>query len=116
MLLATLIVAAGVATGLALRGGRPAPAPVPDVDMAVALGDAPPGSLPAGPPPGPPPATARASAGVPIVPAAPGDAGADVPPHPHPLTPGHDRIFRENALIGAMNGALDVKDGLGLRA
>jgi hypothetical protein len=52
--------------------------------------------------------------GVPIRPA--GSAVAD--PRgmvPHPLTPQHQRIFRENNLIGNLNGALDVKDAAGLR-
>jgi len=35
---------------------------------------------------------------------------------PHPLTPQHQRIFRENNLIGDLNGAMDVKDASGLRA
>jgi hypothetical protein len=34
---------------------------------------------------------------------------------PHPLTPRHERIFRENNLIGNLNGAMDVKDAGGLR-
>jgi hypothetical protein len=35
---------------------------------------------------------------------------------PHPLSPEHQRIFRENSLIGDLNGAMDVKDAAGLRA
>jgi hypothetical protein len=34
---------------------------------------------------------------------------------PHPITPQHERIFRENNLIGNLNGAMDVKDVQGLR-
>jgi hypothetical protein len=34
---------------------------------------------------------------------------------PHPVTPQHERIFRENSLIGDLNGALDVRDVAGLR-
>ena len=34
---------------------------------------------------------------------------------PHPITPQHERIFRENNLIGALNGAMDAKDAAGLR-
>jgi hypothetical protein len=34
---------------------------------------------------------------------------------PHPITPQHERIFRENQLIGALYGAMDVKDGPGVR-
>ncbi len=35
---------------------------------------------------------------------------------PHPITPQHERIFRENALVASLNGAMDVKDAKGLRA
>jgi hypothetical protein len=35
---------------------------------------------------------------------------------PHPITPQHERIFRENSLVGNLNGAMDVKDVQGLRA
>jgi hypothetical protein len=34
---------------------------------------------------------------------------------PHPVTPQHRRIFRENNLIGSLNGAMDVQDAAGLR-
>jgi hypothetical protein len=34
---------------------------------------------------------------------------------PHPITPKHRRIFRENNLIGDLNGAMDVADVAGLR-
>lgn len=37
------------------------------------------------------------------------------PLHPHPITPQHERIFRENELIGELFGAMDVKDGAGVR-
>ena len=35
---------------------------------------------------------------------------------PHPITEQHRRIFRENALIGQLNGAMDANDARGLRA
>ena len=35
---------------------------------------------------------------------------------PHPITAEHQRIFRENNLIGDLNGAMDVQDAAGLRA
>jgi hypothetical protein len=35
---------------------------------------------------------------------------------PHPITDQHRRIFRENALIGQLNGAMDARDARGLRA
>lgn len=36
-------------------------------------------------------------------------------PRPHPLTPAHERIFRENHFIGALNGAMDARDAAALR-
>jgi hypothetical protein len=33
----------------------------------------------------------------------------------HPLTPRHARIYRENNIIAAMEGAMDVRDGRGMR-
>lgn len=53
--------------------------------------------------------------GAPIHPAGSTDVAA-VGMRPHPITPTHERIFRENSLIGDLNGALDVKDFVGLRA
>lgn len=61
------------------------------------------------------PALERAADGVPIMPAEPSQASADEPRHPHPHTPIHDRIYRENTLFGQLNGAMDVKDVPGLR-
>ncbi len=52
--------------------------------------------------------------GVPIRPA--GSAEIDARGmQPHPITPQHERIFRENNLIGDLNGAMDVRDVAGLR-
>jgi hypothetical protein len=53
--------------------------------------------------------------GVPIRPAGSAQVNAEGMV-PHPLTPQHERIFRENNLIGNLNGAMDVKDVAGLRA
>jgi hypothetical protein len=53
--------------------------------------------------------------GVPIRPAGSAEVNA-VGMLPHPLTAEHKRIFRENNLIGDLNGAMDVKDAAGLRA
>jgi hypothetical protein len=39
----------------------------------------------------------------------------NVPGHPHPITPAHERLFRENNLIGGLNTAMDVKDAVGMR-
>jgi hypothetical protein len=52
--------------------------------------------------------------GVPIRPAGSAEVDA-VGMLPHPITPQHQRIFRENNLIGELNGAMDVKDAAGLR-
>lgn len=35
---------------------------------------------------------------------------------PHPITPQHERIYRENSLVSNLNGAMDVKDVDGMRA
>ena len=35
--------------------------------------------------------------------------------HPHPITPAHQRIYRENRLVGALDGAMDVKDAAAMR-
>jgi pyruvate/2-oxoglutarate dehydrogenase complex dihydrolipoamide acyltransferase (E2) component len=43
------------------------------------------------------------------------DAGTEELRPSHPLTPRHARIYRENNLMGAMEGAMDVRDGRGLR-
>ena len=57
----------------------------------------------------------RAADGVPIMPAGPAEASSEEPRHPHPHTPIHDRIYRENTLFGQLNGAMDVKDVAGMR-
>lgn len=57
---------------------------------------------------------ARFFDGVPIRPAGSADIDARGMV-PHPITPTHARIFRENNLIGDLNGAMDVKDATGLR-
>jgi hypothetical protein len=54
------------------------------------------------------------SDGVPIRPA--GSTSAETRGMvPHPLTPQHARIFRENNLIGDLNGAMDAADAPALR-
>lgn len=35
--------------------------------------------------------------------------------HPHPHSPEHERIFRENNVIGQLNGAMDIGDFIGMR-
>jgi len=53
--------------------------------------------------------------GVPIRPAGSAEVNAEGM-LPHAITPQHERIFRENNLIGNLNGAMDVKDAAGLRS
>jgi len=50
------------------------------------------------------------SDGLPIAPAHEGDPRPDGPMHPHPITPQHLRLYAENHLVGALNGAMEVKD------
>jgi hypothetical protein len=67
---------------------------------------------------GQPPPTTLARLGAEPRPVAPPNAAeveGDGPPHPHPITPAHERIYRENNFIGSLNGAMDVKDAAGLR-
>src|SRR5690606_31345685 len=49
---------------------------------------------------------------------APANDGAPHEPGmlPHPITPQHERIFRESSLVASLNGAMDVKDVKALRA
>jgi pyruvate/2-oxoglutarate dehydrogenase complex dihydrolipoamide acyltransferase (E2) component len=62
------------------------------------------------PTPTPTPADASATSS-PVI----ADGGTEDLRPSHPLTPRHARIYRENNLIGAMEGAMDVRDGRGLR-
>jgi hypothetical protein len=52
--------------------------------------------------------------GVPIRPAGSAKVNAEGM-QPHAITPQHERIYRENNLIGSLNGAMDVRDAVGLR-
>jgi hypothetical protein len=52
---------------------------------------------------------------LPIMPAHSDDPRPAGPMHPHPITAEHERIFAENRLIGALNGAMDIKDVPALR-
>jgi hypothetical protein len=56
-----------------------------------------------------------ATDGLPYMPAAPDAKAAAGPAHPHPITPEHARIFRENATIQALNDAMDSRDVQALR-
>ncbi len=56
-----------------------------------------------------------ASDGIPIVPATGAPPEHEGPMHPHPITTAHERIFRENNLVGALNLAVDLKDAPRIR-
>lgn len=62
-----------------------------------------------------PPTITVADEGLPLMPHDPREPVAPGPVHPHPITSAHARIFRENNLLGSLNGAMDVKDAAGLR-
>jgi hypothetical protein len=57
----------------------------------------------------------RATDGVAIMPQQPLDTAVAGPMHPHPHTPAHERIYRENLLLGQLSGAMDQQDLDGLR-
>ena len=60
-------------------------------------------------------ATSEAARPLPLMPAGPTSAPVTAPHHPHPITATHQRIFRENNLLSALSGALDVRDAAGIR-
>jgi type IV secretory pathway VirB10-like protein len=118
---AVLVVAVGIAGWLALRRDA---APASPERVRVRVKETPPPEAPqalapAAPPPVPdekPSAPVPVSAPAPEPPPAPPPEEAHRPgEQPHPITPAHERIFRENNLIGQLNGALDVKDAAGVR-
>jgi hypothetical protein len=53
--------------------------------------------------------------GIPLMPHDPRETVPAGPLHPHPITPAHQRIYRENNLIHALNGAMDLNDPAGMR-
>ena len=55
------------------------------------------------------------SDGVPIMPPGPDDPHPNTFVHPHPITPQHKRIFRENALLFQLNEAMDGNEAPRLR-
>jgi hypothetical protein len=57
-----------------------------------------------------PPPAPRADPSAPSEPIESDDALEEEPRRPHPITPQHERIFRENNLIGALNDAMDRED------
>jgi len=56
-----------------------------------------------------------ASDGIPIMPAGSAPTPSPEPRHPHPITAQHERIYRENNLTFALDGAVDVEDAPGIR-
>jgi hypothetical protein len=85
---------------------------------AVVERSAPRGEQHARPPEGserPPVALERAEDGVPIMTSTSRAAMPGGPLHPHPITPAHERIYRENNLVGALNAAVDRQDARRIR-
>jgi hypothetical protein len=56
-----------------------------------------------------------ASDGLPIHPRGSAEPEPNAPLHPHGFTPVHERIYRENGLIGQLDGAMDLGDVQGMR-
>jgi len=52
---------------------------------------------------------------MPIKPADGHAPGPNGPMHPHPITAAHERIYRENNLVGALNLAVDLEDAAKIR-
>ncbi|MGC4088174.1 MAG: hypothetical protein QM756_09790 [Polyangiaceae bacterium] len=79
---------------------------------------APQSSLPAvvGSAPRPLPSEPLATDGLPYMPADPNAPRPAGFAHPHPVTPEHARIFRENATIQSLNDAMDARDVATLRS
>lgn len=61
------------------------------------------------------PVLALAADGIPIKPRGAHAAVSDQPMHPHPITAAHERIYRENNLVGALNLAVDLEDAPRIR-
>lgn len=69
------------------------------------------------PPPAPSvtPALDDAADGVAFKPHDPSVPDPEGQVHPHPITPEHERIFKENNLFAAISGAMDRRDTAGMR-
>jgi len=85
----------------------PEPAPLP---AAAAPRETPQRPVPAAAPA----AAMLASTTTPLTRVSAGAPEAELP-HPHPITPQHERIFRENNLTFSLDGAVDVEDVPGIR-
>jgi hypothetical protein len=55
------------------------------------------------------------SDGVPIHPRGSAEPPPNAAVHPHAFTPVHERIYRENNLVGQLDGAMDARDVPGMR-
>lgn len=56
-----------------------------------------------------------ASDGVPIHPRGSAEPPPNTATHPHGFSPVHERIYKENNLVGQLDGAMDAKDVPGMR-
>ena len=116
-----LLAVLGVGLWFAIGWGRREPAGNDDDDALLA--PASPARAPVAPTPAerkvPPDAGAGRRATTQPVPPMVQAANVDPLPadarQPHPITPAHIRIQRENNLIGALNGAMDAQDAAGMR-
>jgi len=103
--------------GLALWWGfheTEAPVPVAPVRAIEPAASPPPTPAPVAVTSSPVPTPARSGAqetandGIPIRGPDPIDDSDAELRHPHPITPAHERIFKENNMIGALNAAMDL--------
>ena len=118
LLISGLLVCLAAIWYFARRDDEP-PAPVAEEAPPEAPVAAP---QPAAPRPAPPPPAARPPAPAPDevitsdgIPIAPPRGEVVGPAHPHPITPQHQRLFGENRLLGALDGAMEIKDVAGMR-
>jgi hypothetical protein len=118
-----LVIPIGITGWVLLRGDDPAPARVAAAkEVAARTTEI---AAPPAPAPLPPAPVAARDAGAVtadplseellIHPAGPDAPRPDAALRPHPITEKHQRVFRENQLIGALYGAIDVEDGAGVR-
>jgi hypothetical protein len=57
-----------------------------------------------------PPEREIAGDGIAVMAAGTGDHSADEPRHPHPITPVHERNFRQINMVAVLNGSMDTGD------
>jgi hypothetical protein len=113
----------GLAAWVMVRKAPPEePAPLAEVEQSEPAPAVPPPERPVVARKLPPPPAAPQpkpleymSDGVPIMPAGPDDPHPNTFVHPHPITPQHLRIFRENGLLFQLNEAMDGNEAPRLR-